>query len=82
MQGRGDLSAAVWRKSSYNDGQGGSCAEVTDDFPGFVPVRDSRIPEGLAVVIRSTGWSTFATAASPDRAPASDHPGGTPHQPS
>lgn len=62
MSTRHDLSAAVWRKSSYSDGQGGSCVEVADGFPGVVPVRDSKIPESLAILVRHTGWSTFVTA--------------------
>lgn len=64
MSTRHDLSAAVWRKSSYSDGQGGSCVEVADGFPGMVPVRDSKIPGGPAVIIRNIGWSAFVTAVS------------------
>ncbi|MGV9270833.1 DUF397 domain-containing protein, partial [Kitasatospora sp. NPDC003701] len=33
-----DLSGARWRKSPYSN-NGGSCVEVTADFPGLVPVR-------------------------------------------
>ncbi|MFF9483723.1 DUF397 domain-containing protein [Streptomyces sp. NPDC014676] len=29
-----DLSNAHWRKSTYSDGNGGSCVEVAYDFPG------------------------------------------------
>ncbi|TGA98807.1 DUF397 domain-containing protein [Streptomyces sp. MZ04] len=29
-----DLSNACWRKSSYSNGEGGSCVEVTYDFVG------------------------------------------------
>ncbi len=39
-----------WRKSSYSNDQGGSCLEVLDDHPEGVPVRDSKAPEGPAVV--------------------------------
>ncbi len=62
MSTRYNLSAAAWRKSSYSDGQGGSCVEVADGFPGVVPVRDSKIPEGPAVLVPNAGWSTFVEA--------------------
>ncbi|MCL7495355.1 DUF397 domain-containing protein [Streptomyces sp. MCA2] len=57
-----DLSAAVWRKSSYTSGEGGNCVEVIDDLPGIVPVRDSKDPHGPAIVFPTTAWSTFVTA--------------------
>ncbi|MDX3547188.1 DUF397 domain-containing protein [Streptomyces europaeiscabiei] len=62
MSTRYDLSAADWRKSSYSDGQGGSCVEVADGFLDVVPVRDSKIAEGAAILIRNAGWSTFVSA--------------------
>ncbi|MFC5668524.1 DUF397 domain-containing protein, partial [Kitasatospora misakiensis] len=40
-----DLADARWRKSSFS-GQGGECVEVAPDFPGVVPVRDSKDPAG------------------------------------
>ncbi|MET8688032.1 DUF397 domain-containing protein [Streptomyces sp. NPDC004732] len=89
-----DLSNARWRKSSYSNGEGGSCVEVAHDFvgaarwrkssyssgddsdncvevadgvPGVVPVRDSKVPQGPALVIGATAWSAFvAHAASSD----------------
>ena len=36
-----DLSKARWRKSSYSDGNGGSCVEVAYDFPGAARWRKS-----------------------------------------
>ncbi|MGA5638040.1 DUF397 domain-containing protein [Streptomyces cinereoruber] len=51
-----------WRKSSYSSGDGGSCVEVLDGHASGVPVRDSKIPDGPALVFRSTNWSTFVTA--------------------
>ncbi|MFF1796923.1 DUF397 domain-containing protein, partial [Kitasatospora sp. NPDC058263] len=44
-----DLSGASWAKSSYSD-NGGQCLEVSADFPGAVPVRDSKDPEGPTLV--------------------------------
>jgi Domain of unknown function (DUF397) len=42
---------AVWRKSSYSSGNGGACVEVADNLPGVVAVRDSKNPEGPALVL-------------------------------
>jgi hypothetical protein len=54
-----DLSAARWRKSSHSDGNGGSCVEVADGYPGVQPVRDSKDPEGPALVFTAASWSAF-----------------------
>jgi hypothetical protein len=54
-----DLSAARWRKSSYSGGSGGSCVEVSDDFPGVVPVRDSKNADGPALVVPAAAWQAF-----------------------
>lgn len=57
-----DLSTAVWRKSSYTNGDGGDCVEVVDDLPGIVPVRDSKNPHGPAIVFPAAAWSSFVSA--------------------
>lgn len=57
-----DLSIAVWRKSSYSNGSGGLCVEVADNLPGIVPVRDSKVPHGPALVIPANAWAPFITA--------------------
>ncbi|MFI5526351.1 DUF397 domain-containing protein [Streptomyces platensis] len=57
-----ELSAARWRKSSYSNTNGGSCVEVADDFPGLVPVRDSKNPQGPALLIPDAAWSEFVTS--------------------
>ncbi|MGH4028160.1 DUF397 domain-containing protein [Actinomycetota bacterium Odt1-20B] len=54
--------AARWRKSSYSNGEGGSCVEVADNVPGVVPVRDSKAPEGPALVITAPAWQAFVDA--------------------
>ncbi|MBV6701262.1 DUF397 domain-containing protein [Kitasatospora aureofaciens] len=61
---RPDLSRASWFKSSHS-GNGGSCVEVSPDFPGVVLVRDSKDPEGPALVFPIDVWRSFvgATAA-------------------
>ncbi|NBM18235.1 DUF397 domain-containing protein, partial [Streptomyces sp. GC420] len=43
---RYDLSSAQWRKSSYSDGDGGSCVEVAYDFPGAAARRKSSYSDG------------------------------------
>ncbi|SDL88877.1 DUF397 domain-containing protein [Streptomyces wuyuanensis] len=57
-----DLSAAVWRKSSYSNGSGGDCVEVADGLPGAVPVRDSKRRHGPVIVVPAGAWAAFVTA--------------------
>jgi hypothetical protein len=54
-----DLSTAVWRKSSHSNGDGGNCIEVADNFPGVIPVRDSKDPHGPALIFRASAWTSF-----------------------
>jgi len=54
-----DLSAALWRKSSYSNGTGGDCVEVAGDFPEVVPVRDSKAQDGPVLLIGPAAWSAF-----------------------
>ncbi|MFS7872763.1 DUF397 domain-containing protein [Streptomyces asiaticus] len=54
-----DVSAAVWRKSSYSNGDGGDCVEVADNLPGLVPVRDSKNPDGPALLFPAGSWAAF-----------------------
>lgn len=56
---RPDLTQAAWRKSSYSNSDGGDCVEVSDDFPGIVPVRDSKVPSGPALTFPAHAWQTF-----------------------
>ncbi|MEU6521856.1 DUF397 domain-containing protein [Streptomyces sp. NPDC046924] len=51
-----------WRKSSHSNDQGGSCLEVLDGYPSGIPVRDSKVPGGPAVVFSVTGWASFIAA--------------------
>lgn len=54
-----DLSAAMWRKSSYSEGGDNDCVEVADGHPGVVPVRDSKVPAGHVLVFEASSWSAF-----------------------
>ncbi|MFJ8510718.1 DUF397 domain-containing protein [Streptomyces avermitilis] len=51
-----------WRKSSYSNSEGGSCVEVLDSHPFGVPVRDSKVPHGPALVFSPADWTSFVTA--------------------
>ena len=53
------LSATCWRKSTYSNANGGDCIEVADGFPGAVPVRDSKDPQGPALTFTPHAWSAF-----------------------
>ncbi|MZF55943.1 DUF397 domain-containing protein [Streptomyces sp. SID5594] len=54
-----ELSTAHWRSSSYSNASGGECVQVSDDFPGLVPVRDSKNPTGPALIVRAAAWDPF-----------------------
>ncbi|WP_406272434.1 DUF397 domain-containing protein [Streptomyces sp. NBC_00191] len=41
-----DLSTAVWRKSTYSNGDGGDCVEVAEAFPGAAAWRKSSYSNG------------------------------------
>ncbi len=56
-----DLAGARWVKSRYS-GNGGNCVEVAPDFPGVVPVRDSKDPQGPALVFPADAWKSFVAA--------------------
>ncbi len=50
-----------WRKSSYSNGDGGACVEVTalnDDRA----VRDSKDPAGSVLECTAAEWTAFTTA--------------------
>ncbi|WP_116210855.1 DUF397 domain-containing protein [Streptomyces olivoreticuli] len=68
---RPDLTAAVWRKSSYTGLNDNDCVEVADrQFPGTVPIRDSKNPDGPAITPTTTAWSAFVTAVANGDLPA------------
>ncbi|WP_406353193.1 DUF397 domain-containing protein [Streptomyces sp. NBC_01635] len=56
---RPDLTAAVWRKSTYSDGGGGDCLELADNIPGTVPVRDSKNLTGMTLHFGTSAWVAF-----------------------
>ncbi|MFF4949974.1 DUF397 domain-containing protein [Streptomyces chattanoogensis] len=68
-----DLSTAEWAKSSYSDANGGECLEFTRDLTeahGLIPIRDSKNPDGPALVFPAAHWSSFVTAVKNGSFPA------------
>ncbi|MET8702754.1 DUF397 domain-containing protein [Kitasatospora sp. NPDC004723] len=56
-----DLTHARWRKSSYSN-NGGNCVEVAEGHTDVVPVRDSKDPEGPALVFPAGAWRAFVSS--------------------
>ena len=57
-----DTRAGVaWRISSYSPNGGGSCVEAgaLPDTSGWVAVRHSHHPDGLALVLGRPTWAAF-----------------------
>ncbi|MCL7490144.1 DUF397 domain-containing protein [Streptomyces sp. MCA2] len=67
MKTASDLVDAVWRKSSYSDGGADNCVEVSDGFPGAVPVRDSKNPTGGVLFFPAAAWSAFIGGVTADQ---------------
>ncbi len=55
-----DFSDALWRKSSYSNGQA-NCVEAAaiGQDGRFVAVRDSKAPAGPALAFRPSAWRRF-----------------------
>jgi hypothetical protein len=56
----GDLSRALWRKSTHSN-NGGACIEVATNLPGIVAVRDSKNQSGPVLVIGSESWHVLTS---------------------
>jgi Domain of unknown function (DUF397) len=56
-----ELTATHWRKSSHSN-NGGACIEVADGFTGLIPIRDSKDPEGPALVFSANAFAAFVDA--------------------
>jgi hypothetical protein len=65
-----DLASADWHKSSYSGPNGGECVEVATNLPGVIPVRDSKNPEGPALLFPVAAWTDFLTAVKSGSFPA------------
>nr|WP_033333330.1 DUF397 domain-containing protein [Streptomyces novaecaesareae] len=56
-----DLTTASWVKSTYSQ-QGGDCLEVARGSLELMPVRDSKDPQGPALVFPAEAWKSFVSA--------------------
>jgi hypothetical protein len=54
-----DLLSAVWRKSTYSNGNGGDCVEHARLADGRRAVRDSKDPDGPSLIFTAGEWSAF-----------------------
>jgi Domain of unknown function (DUF397) len=53
-----ELTSVSWRKSTYSGANGGNCIEVAN-LPGTVAVRDSKDPDGPALLFTPAKWAAF-----------------------
>jgi hypothetical protein len=62
-----ELSGALWRKSSYSNGQA-NCVEVgtMKDGRTLMAVRDSKAPDGPALSFSAQAWQLFTCALRAD----------------
>ncbi|GAA3788856.1 hypothetical protein GCM10022403_024090 [Streptomyces coacervatus] len=54
--------AALWRKSTYSSEAEDACVEVAHNIPGLVPVRDSKVPDGPALILTAAAWAPFVAS--------------------
>ena len=54
---------ATWTKSSYSGPTGGNCVEVAFLTDGRVALRNSRQPDGPALVFTRPEWDAFLSGA-------------------
>ncbi|MFI6537110.1 DUF397 domain-containing protein [Nonomuraea sp. NPDC050547] len=57
-----NLDNAAWRKATAS-GDNGQCVEVATHLPGIVAVRDSKDPEGPALIFTDGEWAAFLDGA-------------------
>ena len=53
----------TWRKSRRSGPQGGNCVEIAHLSDGQVAMRNSRFPDGPALVFTSAEWHAFVGGA-------------------
>jgi hypothetical protein len=54
-----NLTHATWKKSSYSGGNEGLCLEVAVNLRNVIAVRDSKTPNGPAIIFTPAQWSRF-----------------------
>lgn len=55
--------SVTWRKSRRSGPQGGNCVEVAHLSDGQVAMRNSRFPDGPALVFTPAEWNAFLGGA-------------------
>jgi hypothetical protein len=65
-----EFSGAVWRKSSYSNGQA-SCVEATNMNNGrtIVAVHDGKAPDASSLTFTAPGWRRFTRSMKANRKP-------------
>lgn len=53
------LTGANWFTSSYSNGSGGNCVEGARLADGVMAVRDSKNPQGPALLFPANAWRAF-----------------------
>ncbi|MBB5080196.1 hypothetical protein HNR40_005683 [Nonomuraea endophytica] len=66
-----NLDDAAWRKATAS-GDNGQCVEVATNLPGIVAVRDSKDPDGPALVFTDEEWAGFLDGDGPGMNVATD----------
>jgi hypothetical protein len=56
-----ELTGAKWRKSTRS-GTNGNCVEVADNLAEVVGVRDSKDPQGPALIFKPGTWKGFVSS--------------------
>ena len=54
-----DISHAVWRKSSFSNGNGGNCVETAKLPGGGMAVRDTKNRDGAILRFTKGEWEAF-----------------------
>ncbi|MGW0801925.1 DUF397 domain-containing protein [Nonomuraea sp. NPDC002799] len=57
-----NLDAAEWHKANASS-DAGQCVQVATNLPGIVAVRDSKNPQGPALVFTPGEWKAFVDGA-------------------
>ncbi|MEU0519356.1 DUF397 domain-containing protein [Streptosporangium sp. NPDC006007] len=57
-----ELRTAQWRKSTLSGHDGSNCVEVATLSGGHRGIRDSKDPNGPALIITPDTWTTLLTA--------------------
>ena len=56
-----------WRRSSRSGSNGQNCVEVATNLPRAVAVRDSKDPDGPALVVTPADWQSFTASVKAGR---------------